>query len=115
MQIDLLYLTSLCFIPQILFLTSIIIIGPTIVMIILLYSTRSSESAQHAISDFAISDLATEKKNPGLWDGAQLLFIPADIIHNDDVLKGQNQIINCAGKLIIININFYKISIMDKS
>ena len=94
------------------FLTSIIIIGPTIVMIILLYSTRTSESAQHAISDLS---LATEKKNPGLWDGAQLLFIPADIIHNNDVLKGQKHIINCAGKLILININFYKISIMDKS
>lgn len=95
------------------FLTSRIIIGPTIVLVILLlYSTRTSESAQHAISDLS---LATEKKNPGLWDAAQLLFIPADIIHNHDVLTGQKHIINCAGKLIIINFNFYKISIMDKS
>lgn len=59
--------------------------------------------------------LQQKKKNPGLWDGAQLLFIPADIIHIHDVLTGQKHIINCAGKLIIININFYKISIMDKS
>ena len=82
------------------------------IILLLLCSTRTSKSAQHAISDLS---LATEKKNPGLWDDAQLLFIPADIIHNHDVLTGQKHIINCAGKLIIINVNFYKILIMDKS